>query len=48
MAIQLYGASAGRINEILGQTLAYAEPTMVLALGCERKQITKNKGDNSS
>ena len=48
MAIQAYGASPGRINEILGETLAYAEPTMVLAMGCEMKQIPKNKGDNIS
>jgi N4-gp56 family major capsid protein len=48
MGVQLYGASAGRVNEILGETLAYAEPTMVLALGCEMKQIPKNKGDNIS
>jgi len=48
MAIQAYGASPGRVNEILGETLAYAEPTLVLALGCEMKQIPKNKGDNIS
>lgn len=48
MAVQLYGASAGRVNEILGETLAAAEPTIVLGLGCELKQIPKNKGDNIS
>lgn len=48
MAVQLYGASAGRVNEILGETLAWVEPTMVLALGCEMKKIPKNKGDNIS
>lgn len=48
MAIQLYSASPGRVNEILGETLAYAEPHMVLALGCEMKEIPKNKGDNIS
>jgi len=48
MAVQAYGLSPGRVNEILGETLAYAEPTMVLALGCEMKQIPKNKGDNIS
>ncbi|MFA6972406.1 MAG: N4-gp56 family major capsid protein [Gallionella sp.] len=48
MGIQAYGLSAGRVNEILGETLAYAEPTMVLSLGCEMKQIPKNKGDNIS
>lgn len=48
MAIQAYGLSPGRINEILGETLAYAEPDMVLAKGCEMKQIPKNKGDNVS
>lgn len=48
MAVQAYGLSAGRVNEVLGETLAYAEPTMVLALGCEMKQIPKNKGDNIS
>ncbi len=48
MAIQGYGLSPGRINEVLGETLAYAEPEMVLAKGCEMKQIPKNKGDNVS
>lgn len=48
MAIHAYGATPGRLNEILGETLAYVEPTMVLALGCEMKQIPKNKGDNIS
>lgn len=48
MAIQGYNLSAGRINEVLGETLAYAEPDMVLAKGCEMKQIPKNKGDNVS
>ncbi len=48
MTIQAYSLSPGRVNEILGETLAYAEPTMVLALGCEMKQIPKNKGDNIS
>ena len=48
MTVQAYGLSPGRVNEILGETLAYAEPTMVLALGCEMKQIPKNKGDNVS
>ena len=48
MAVQAYGLSPGRVNEILGETLAYAEPTMVLALGCEMRQIPKNKGDNIS
>mgnify|MGYP001562473360 FL=1 len=48
MTIQLYSTSPGRVNEILGETLAYAEPTMVLALGCEMRRIPKNKGDNIS
>jgi N4-gp56 family major capsid protein len=48
MAIQAYGLSPGRINEVLGETLAYAEPDMVLAKGCNMKQIPKNKGDNVS
>lgn len=48
MAIQGYGLSPGRVNEILGETLAYAEPDMVLMKGCEPKQIPKNKGDNVS
>jgi N4-gp56 family major capsid protein len=48
MTIQGYSLSPGRINEILGETLAYAEPDMVLAKGCEMKQIPKNKGDNIS
>lgn len=48
MAVQGYGLSPGRVNEVLGETLAYAEPDMVLAKGCEMKQIPKNKGDNVS
>lgn len=48
MGVQAYGLSAGRVNEILGETLAYAEPTIVLGLGCEMKQVPKNKGDNVS
>src|SRR3990167_3609679 len=48
MPLQTYATSAGRINEIKGEMLAMAEPTMVLALGCELKKIPKNKGDNIS
>lgn len=48
MALQTYATSAGRINEIKGEMLAMAEPTMVLAMGCEMKRIPKNKGDNIS
>ena len=48
MPLQTYSTSAGRINEIKGEMLAMAEPTMVLALGCEMKKIPKNKGDNIS
>lgn len=48
MAIQGYDLSPGRVNEILGETLGFAVPTMVLALGCEMKNIPKNKGDNVS
>ena len=48
MPLQTYTTSAGRINEIKGEMLAMAEPTMVLALGCEMKKIPKNKGDNIS
>ncbi len=46
MSIQNYALSPGRINEVKGEILAMAEPTMVLALGCEMKQMPKNKGDN--
>jgi len=48
MGIQFYGASPGRINEILGETFAFIDPTIVLGLGCEMKQIPKNKGGNIS
>lgn len=48
MALQTYSLSPGRINEIKGEMLALAEPTMVLALGCEMKKLPKNKGDNAS
>jgi len=48
MPLQTYATSAGRINEIKGEMLAMAEPTIVLALGCEMKRIPKNKGDNIS
>lgn len=49
MGLQTYSnPSAGRINEVLGEVLAYAEPTMVLAMGCEMKKMPKNKGDNIS
>ena len=48
MPLQNYSTSLGRINEIKGEMLAMAEPTMVLALGCEMKKIPKNKGDNIS
>lgn len=48
MPLQNYATSTGRINEIKGEMLAMAEPTMVLALGCEMKKIPKNKGDNIS
>ena len=48
MPLQNYATSAGRINEIKGEMLALAEPTMVLALGCEMKKMPKNKGDNIS
>jgi len=48
MTIQTYATSAGRINEIKGEMLAMAEPTIVLGLGCEMKKIPKNKGDNIS
>lgn len=48
MPLQTYSTSLGRINEIKGEMLAMAEPTMVLALGCEMKKMPKNKGDNIS
>src|SRR3990167_209884 len=48
MPLQTYSTSAGRINEIKGEMLAMAEPTMVLAMGCEMKKIPKNKVDNIS
>lgn len=49
MATQTYSSpSAGRINEIKGEMLAFAEPTIVLGLGCEMKKLPKNQGDNVS
>src|SRR3990167_8566506 len=48
MHLQTYSTSVGRINEIKGEMLAMAEPTMVLAMGCEMRRIPKNKGDNIS
>ena len=48
MAIHQYGLSSTRVGIILGETLAFAEPTIVLGLGCEMKQIPKNKGDTVS
>lgn len=45
MAQQMYSSPAGRINEILGEILAHAEPVEVLSLGVTMKKVPKNKGD---
>jgi hypothetical protein len=46
MAIQTFGLTAARINQIKGETLAHAIPVEVLSLGCEMKPFPKNSGDN--
>lgn len=48
MPLHTYTTTAGRINEIKGEMLAMAEPTIVLGLGCELKKVPKNQGDNIS
>lgn len=48
MPLQTYSTSLGRINEVKGEMLAFAEPTIVLGLGCEMKKFPKNQGDNVS
>lgn len=39
-----YLSPAGRINKILGEILAHAEPVEVLSLGCTMQKVPKNKG----
>lgn len=46
MTQAVYPNPAGRINEIKGEMLAYAEPVEVLSLGCKMKPMPRNKGDN--
>lgn len=46
MATQSYATSAGRINEVLGETLAHAIHVEVLALGCRMKEMPTKRGDN--
>jgi N4-gp56 family major capsid protein len=41
-----YTSPAGRVNEVLGEMLAIAEPAEVLMLGVSPKKMPKNKGDN--
>jgi N4-gp56 family major capsid protein len=48
MSGNTYASPAGRVNEILGEMLAMAEPAEVLSLGCKMKKMPKNKGDNIS
>lgn len=48
MPLHTYTTTAGRINEVKGEMLAMAEPTIVLGMGCELKKIPRNKGDNIS
>jgi N4-gp56 family major capsid protein len=46
MAVHQYTTSAGRINEVKGETLAHAIPIEVLAMGCKMKQMPRKQGDN--
>lgn len=48
MSGNTYASPAGRVNEVLGEMLAMAEPVEVLSLGCSMKKFPKNKGDNIS
>ncbi len=48
MATEAYATNAGRINEVLGETLAHAVQVEVLALGCHMKEMPKKRGDNIS
>jgi N4-gp56 family major capsid protein len=46
MATHTYGLTAGRINEVKGETLAHAVHVEVLSLGCKMKQMPRKAGDN--
>lgn len=48
MSGNTYSSPAGRVNEVLGEMLAIAEPAEVLMLGVTPKKMPKNKGDNVS
>lgn len=43
-----YASPAGRVNEVLGEMLAIAEPVEVLMMGFTPKKFPKHKGDNVS
>lgn len=45
MTTQTYGLSAGRINTILGETLAHAIPVEVLSITGDNFNMDKRKGD---
>ena len=45
MALQNYNSQAGRINKLLGQILAHAEPVEVTGNIGIQKDVPKNKGD---
>ena len=45
MALQNYNSQAGRINKLLGQILAHAEPMEVTGNVGVQKDVPKNKGD---
>lgn len=45
MALQNYSSQAGRINKLLGQILAHAEPMEVTGNIGIQKDVPKNKGD---
>ena len=46
MAIQTYSTEAGRINEVLGETIAHSIPREVLSVVGMKKEMPRNKGDN--
>tara|TARA_R110000744_G_scaffold6642_5_gene23137 strand:+ start:3519 stop:4562 length:1044 start_codon:yes stop_codon:yes gene_type:complete len=46
MPTHLYTTTAGRINEVKGETLAHAIPVEVLAMGCKMKEMPTKAGDN--
>lgn len=45
MAIQTYATEAGRINKVLGETIAHAIPYEVLSIVGQKKEMPRNNGD---